>query len=158
MDGKMKKFSDLSREVDEDLERKIQELYDTYGEIDEGLIKRLNIQGLIKRAKQAGIRMKKLMRNPAHRAKIERKKKKQKTTPELLVKAQKQARNKIRSKFFPKYKEMGRAAKAKIDQMITVKHGAKIAKMAKRLLPKVKVQSRQDVKRARALAKSDPDA
>ena len=154
----MKKFSDLSKEVDEDLERKIQELYDTYGEIDEALIKRLNLQGLIKRAKQAGIRMKKLMRNPAHRAKIERKKKKQKTTPELLVKAQKQARNKIRSKFFPKYKEMARAAKAKIDQMITVKHGAKIAKMAKRLLPKVKVQSRLDVKRARELAKSDPDA
>ena len=39
----MKKFSDLSREVDEDLERKIQELYDTYGEIDEALIKRLNL-------------------------------------------------------------------------------------------------------------------
>ena len=154
----MKKFSDLSREVDEDLEKKIQELYDTYGEIDEALIKRLNLQGLIKRAKQAGIRMKKLMRNPAHRAKIERKKKKQKTTPELLVKAQKQARNKIRSKFFPKYKEMARAAKAKIDQMITVKHGAKIAKMAKRLLPKVKVQSRLDVTRARELSKSDPDA
>ena len=102
--------------------------------------------------------MKKLMRNPAHRAKIERKKKKQKTTPELLVKAQKQARNKIRSKFFPKYKEMGRAAKAKIDQVITVKHGAKISKIAKRLLPKVKVQARQDVKRARELATSDPDA
>ena len=158
MDGKMKKFSDLSREVDEDLEKKIQQIYDTYGEIDEALIKRLNLQGLIKRAKQAGIRMKKLMRNPAHRAKIERKKKKQKTTPELLVKAEKQARNKIRSKFFPKYKEMGRAAKAKIDQVISVKHGAKISKIAKRLLPKVKVQARQDVKRARELATSDPDA
>ena len=154
----MKKFSDLSREVDEDLERKIQELYDTYGEIDEGLIKRLNIRGLIQRAKQAGIRMKKLMKNPAHRAKIERKKKKQKSTPELMVKAQKQARSKIRDKFFPKYTEMGREAKAKINQMITIKHGAKIAKMAKRLLPKVKVQSGQDVKRARELAKSDPDA
>ena len=154
----MKKFSDLSREVDEDLERKIQELYDTYGEIDEALIKRLNIRGLIQRAKQAGIRMKKLMRNPAHRAKIERKKKKQKSTPELMVKAQKQARNKIRDKFFPKYVEMGREAKAKINQMITIKHGAKIAKMAKRLLPKVKVQSRLDVKRARELSKSDPDA
>ena len=153
----MKKFSDLSREVNEDLEKKIQHIYDTYGEIDEALIKRLNLQGLIKRAKQAGIRMKKLMRNPAHRAKIERKKKKQKTTPELLVKAQKQARNKIRSKFFPKYKEMGRAAKAKIDQVITVKHGAKIAKMAKRNLPKVKVKARQDAKRARELG-ANPNA
>ena len=154
----MKKFSDLSREVNEDLEKKIQQIYDTYGEIDEGLIKRLNIRGLIQRAKQAGIRMKKLMKNPAHRAKIERKKKKQKSTPELMVKAQKQARNKIRDKFFPKYVEMGREAKAKINQMITIKHGSKIAKMSKRLIPKVKVQSRQDVKRARELAKSDPDA
>ena len=81
-----------------------------------------------------------------------------KSTAQLLGKAQKQARNKIRSKFFPKYKEMGRAAKAKIDQVITVKHGAKISKIAKRLLPKVKVQARQDVKRARELAVSDPDA
>ena len=48
----MKKFSDLSREVDEDLERKIQELYDTYGEIDEALIKKLNLQALIRRAKK----------------------------------------------------------------------------------------------------------
>ena len=31
----------------------------------------------------------------------------------------------------------------KIDQVITVKHGAKISKIAKKLLPKVKVQSRQ---------------
>ena len=64
----MKKFSDLSREVNEDLEKKIQLIYDTYGEIDEALIKKLNIQGLIRRAKQAGIRIKKLMRNPAHRS------------------------------------------------------------------------------------------
>ena len=154
----MKKFSDLSREVNEDLEKKIQLIYDTYGEIDEALIKKLNLSALIQRAKKAGIRMKKLMKNPAHRAKIERKKKRMKSTPELLVKAQKQARNTIRSKFYPKYKEMGRAAKAKIDQMITIKHGSKIAKIAKRLLPKVKVKSRQDVKRARELATSDPDA
>ena len=153
----MKKFSDLSREVDEDLERKIQELYETYGEIDEALIKRLNLQGLIKRAKQAGIRMKRMMKNPAFKQKIARSKKRMKSTAQLLVKAQKQARNKIRSKFFPKYKEMGRAAKAKIDQVITVKHGAKISKIAKRLLPKVKVQARQDVKRAREIG-ANPDA
>ena len=154
----MKKFSDLSQEVNEDLEKKIQHIYDTYGEIDEALIKKLNLQALIRRAKKTGIRMKRMMKNPAFKQKIARSKKRMKTSSQLLVKAQKQARNKIRSKFFPKYKEMGRAAKAKIDQMISVKHGAKIAKMAKRLLPKVKVQARQDVKRARELATSDPDA
>ena len=154
----MKKFSDLSREVNEDLEKKIQHIYDTYGEIDEALIKRLNLQALIRRAKKTGIRMKRMMKNPAFKQKIARSKKRMKSTAQLMVKAQKQARNKIRSKFFPKYKEMARAAKAKIDQMITVKHGAKISKIAKRLLPKVKVQARQDVKRARELATSDPDA
>ena len=148
----MKKFSDLQKELDEDLEMKIQELYDTDGNIDE-----VNLQGLLKRSKQAAIRMKRLMRNPAHLSKIARKKKKQKSTPELMVRAQKQARNKIRDKFFPKYKEMGRAAKAKIDQTISMKHGAKISKIAKRILPKVNVKSRQDVKRARALGAS-PDA
>ena len=154
----MKKFSDLSREVNEDLEKKIQHIYDTYGEIDEALIKRLNLQALIRRAKKTGIRMKRMMKNPAFKQKIARSKKRMKSTAQLLVKAQKQARNKIRSKFFPKYKEMGRAANAKIDQVITVTHGAKISKIAKRLLPKVKVQARQDVKRARELATSDPDA
>ena len=143
----MKKFSDLSREVDEDLERKIQELYDTYGEIDEALIKDLIFKALIRRAKKTGIRMKRMMKNPAFKQKIARSKKRMKSTAQLLVKAQKQARNKIRSKFFPKYKEMGRGEKAKIDQVITVKHGAKISKIAKRLLPKVKVQARQDVKK-----------
>ena len=76
----MKKFSDLSREVDKDLERKIQELYDTYGEIDEALIKRLNLQALIRRAKKTGIRMKRMMKNPAFKQKIARSKKRMKST------------------------------------------------------------------------------
>ena len=156
----MKKFSDLSREVDEDLERKIQELYDTYGEIDEALIKKLNLQALIRRAKKTGIRMKRMMKNPAFKQKIARSKKRMKSTAQLLVKAQKQARDQVRKKFYPKYDEMGREGKAKINQMVSLKHGpkiAKIAKMAKRNLPKVKVKAMQDVKRARAIG-ANPDA
>ena len=153
----MKKFSDLSREVDEDLERKIQELYDTYGEIDEALIKKLNIQALIRRAKKTGIRMKRMMKNPAFKQKIARSKKRMKSTAQLLVKATKQARNKIKDKFFPQWREAGRQALAKINQLVTVKHGAKIAKMAKRNLPKVKVKARQDAKRARELG-ANPNA
>ena len=153
----MKKFSDLSREVDEDLERKIQELYDTYGEIDEALIKKLNLQALIRRAKKTGIRMKKMMKNPAFKQKIARSKKRMKSTAQLLVKATKQARNKIKDKFFPQWREAGRQALAKINQIVTVKHGAKIAKMAKRNLPKVKVKARQDAKRARELG-ANPNA
>ena len=153
----MKKFSDLSKEVDEDLERKIQELYDTYGEIDEALIKKLNLQALIRRAKKTGIRMKRMMKNPAFKQKIARSKKRMKSTAQLLVKATKQARNKIKDKFFPQWREAGRQALAKINQIITVKHGAKIAKMAKWNLPKVKVKARQDAKRARELG-ANPDA
>ena len=153
----MKKFSDLSREVNEDLEKKIQQIYDTYGEIDEGLIKRLNLQKLFQRSKKAAIRMKRLMANPAHKQKIARSKKRMKSTAQLLVKATKQARNKIKDKFFPQWREAGRQALAKINQIITVKHGAKIAKMAKRNLPKVKVKARQDVKRAREIG-ANPDA
>ena len=148
----MKKFSDLSREVDEDLERKIQELYDTYGEIDEALIKKLNLQALIRRAKKTGIRMKRMMKNPAFKQKIARSKKRMKSTPELMVRAQKQARDMVRKKFYPKYDEMGREGKAKVNQMVSLKHGPKIAKIARRLLPKVKIQSRELVKRARELA------
>ena len=95
------------------------------------------------------------MKNPAFKQKIARSKKRMKSTAQLLVKKQKK-RNKIRSKFFPSIKRW--ESSKKIDQVITVKHGAKISKIAKRLLPKVKVQTRQDVKRARELATSDPDA
>ena len=46
---------------------------------------------------------------------------------------------------------MGREGKAKINQVVSLKHGAKISKIAKKLLPKVKIQSRELVKRAREL-------
>ena len=135
--------------------KKFRELTD---EIEEAVMKRLDLAKLRKRSKEQSIRMRRLMKNPAYKKKVELKKKRMKSTAQLLVKATKQARNKIKDKFFPQWREAGRQALAKINQMITVKHGAKIAKMAKRLLPKVKVQSRQDVKRARELATSDPDA
>ena len=48
---------------------------------------------------------------------------------------------------------MGREGKAKINQVVSLKHGAKIAKIAKKLLPRVKIQSRELVKRARELSK-----
>ena len=155
-DKELEDLLDLRNEILE-ITEEFEKLYNTYDVIDEGLIKRLNLQKLFQRSKKAAIRMKRLMANPAHKQKLARSKKRMKSTAQLLVKATKQARNKIRSKFFPKYKEMGRAAKAKIDQVISVKHGAKIAKMAKRNLPKVKVKAMQDVKRARALG-ANPDA
>ena len=135
MDGKMKKFKELT------------------SEIEEAVIKRLDLAKLRKRSREQSIRMRRLMKNPAYKKKVELKKKRMKSAPELLVRAQKQARDMVRKKFYPKYDEMGREGKAKINQVVSLKHGAKIAKIAKKLLPKVKIQSRELVKRARELSK-----
>ncbi len=122
-------------------------------EIEEAVVKRLDLAKLRKRSREQSIRMRRLMKNPAYKKKVELKKKRMKSAPELLVRAQKQARDMVRKKFYPKYDEMGREGKAKINQVVSLKHGAKIAKIAKKLLPKVKIQSRELVKRARELSK-----
>ena len=129
--------------------KKFKELTD---EIEEAVIKRLDLAKLKKRSREQSIRMRRLMKNPAYKKKVELKKKRMKSTPELMVRAQKQARDMVRKKFYPKYDEMGREGKAKVNQMVSLKHGPKIAKIARRLLPKVKTQSRELVKRARELA------
>ena len=129
--------------------KKFKELTD---EIEEAVIKRLDLAKLKKRSREQSIRMRRLMKNPAYKKKVELKKKCMKSTPELMVRAQKQARDMVRKKFYPKYDEMGREGKAKVNQMVSLKHGPKIAKIARRLLPKVKIQSRELVKRARELA------
>ena len=122
-------------------------------EIEEAVIKSLDLAKLRKRSREQSIRMRRLMKNPAYKKKVELKKKRMKSAPELLVRAQKQARDMVRKKFYPKYDEMGREGKAKINQVISLKHGAKISKIAKKLLPRVKIQSRELVKRARELSK-----
>ena len=122
-------------------------------EIEEAVIKRLDLAKLRKRSREQSIRMRRLMKNPAYKKKVELKKKRMKSAPELLVRAQKKARDMVRKKFYPKYDELGREAKAKINQVVSLKHGAKISKIAKKLLPKVKIQSRELVKRARELSK-----
>ena len=122
-------------------------------EIEEAVIKRLDLAKLRKRSREQSIRMRRLMKNQAYKKKVELKKKRMKSAPELLVRAQKQARDMVRKKFYPKYDEMGREGKAKINQVVSLKHGAKIAKIAKKLLPRVKIQSRELVKRARELSK-----
>ena len=130
--------------------KKFKELTD---EIEEAVIKRLDLAKLRKRSREQSIRMRRLMKNPAYKKKVELKKKRMKSAPELLVRAQKKARDMVRKKFYPKYDELGREAKAKINQVVSLKHGAKISKIAKKLLPKVKIQSRELVKRARELSK-----
>ena len=84
--------------------KKFKELTD---EIEEAVIKRLDLAKLKKRSREQSIRMRRLMKNPAYKKKVELKKKRMKSTPELMVRAQKQARDMVRKKFYPKYDEMG---------------------------------------------------
>ena len=72
-------------------------------EIEEAVMKRLDLAKLRKRSKEQSIRMRRLMKNPAYKKKVELKKKRMKSTPELLVRAQKKARDTVRKKFYPKY-------------------------------------------------------
>ena len=62
-------------------------------EIEEAVIKRLDLAKLKKRSREQSIRMRRLMKNPAYKKKVELKKKRMKSTPELMVRAQKQARD-----------------------------------------------------------------
>ena len=68
-------------------------------EIEEAVIKRLDLAKLRKRSREQSIRMRRLMKNPAYKKKVELKKKRMKSTPELMVRAQKQARDMVRSKY-----------------------------------------------------------
>ena len=65
-------------------------------EIEEAVIKRLDLGKLRKRSREQSIRMRRLMKNPAYKKKVELKKKRMKSAPELLVRAQKQARDMVR--------------------------------------------------------------
>ena len=61
-DKELEDLLDLRNEILE-ITEEFEKLYNTYDVIDEGLIKRLNLQKLFQRSKKAAIRMKRLMAN-----------------------------------------------------------------------------------------------
>ena len=61
LDKELEDLLDLRNEILE-ITEEFEKLYTTYDVIDEGLIKRLNLQKLFQRSKKAAIRMKRLMR------------------------------------------------------------------------------------------------
>ena len=68
----------------------------------------------------------------------------------LSVLARKKTIQSFRDKFYPGYGDMSLQQRVKIDQIILVKYGKKIDKIAKKMVIKLKKQELERVKKARA--------
>ena len=122
------------------------ELYDN---LSVRVIKKLDLAKQRERRRKTSVRMKKLMKNPAHQKKLERARLKVANPAKQKVLAQKAAKKVIINKFYPKYDELSPAGRLKVDQIIAVKYGAMINKIAIKQLPKVKKAQIAKVKQAK---------
>jgi|TARA_R110001632_G_scaffold14158_1_gene47951 hypothetical protein len=104
--------------------------------------------------KKIGIRMKRQAQSSAFKTKVAKSKLKVASPEKIKVKAAKLAKQSVLNKFYPKYNEMPVAQKVKIDQIIAVKYGGMINKIAMKSVKVVKAKEIAKVKSARD-AKSD---
>jgi len=103
--------------------------------------------------KKMGLRMKRMAKSSSFKAKKARNKLRIDSPEKILMKARKLAKQKILDRFYKKYKEMGLQQRVKIDQIIAMKYGALIDKIAKKSVIKIKKKEVQKVKDARAAKK-----
>ena len=94
------------------------------------------------------LRMKKITQSSAFKTKVAKSKLKV-ASPEIKVKAAKLAKQKVLDKFYPKYKEMPVAQRVKIDQIVAVKYGEMINKIAAKSVKVVKAKEIEKVRVAR---------
>ena len=107
------------------------------------------VMGKAQRRKQ-GRRMAKLQRSSAFQLKKKRNALRTKDTAKLTVIAKKKATQVMRDKFYKDYKNMSLAMRVQADQKLQQKFGPVIAKIAKKMLPKLKSAEKERVKSARA--------
>ena len=100
-----------------------------------------------------GLRMKRMAKSSSFKAKKARNKLRIASPEKILMKARKLAKQKILDRFYKKYKEMGLQQRVKIDQIIAMKYGGLIDKIAKKSVIKIKKKEVQKVKDARAAKK-----
>lgn len=109
--------------------------------------------GLAQRRKMA-IRMRKMMKNPATQAKIERTKKRLAGNDKIRKRALKLAKAIIIQKYAgmdkAKYQTLPIAQRLEIDNRIVSKKGAVIQKIAKKLMTKLKKAELERLKKARS--------
>ena len=114
-----------------------------YSQIDE-----LKVVNKLQRKKQA-IRMAKMTKSSAFQAKVARSKLKVASPEKIRVKAQKLAKQKVLDKYYPKYNDMPLSQKVKIDQIVAVKYGGMINKIATKSVVTVKKNELEKVKKAK---------
>ena len=99
--------------------------------------------------RKIGIRMKRLAKSAGFKKKKERAMKKMPTADKIKRLARKAALKKLRTKYFPKYNEMGVNQKIKADELINKRFGKAIEKIAKKMVPSVKKKAMARVKAMR---------
>ena len=107
--------------------------------------------------RKISMRMKRLAKTSAFKAKKERAMKKIDSPMKQRIKANKLAKKALVKKFYPNYDNMSPQMKMKTDQIIQAKYGAAIAKIAKRSMIKVKKNEIEKVKSARQAGQNQDD-
>lgn len=123
----------------------------TYKELSDELIER-KVMSRDQRRK-AALRMKKLARSSAFKAKVQRKKLKMADPVTIHKRALKKAREIIIQKYSgldkSEYKELPLAARLELDNRVVSKKGAAIQKIAKKLKIKIKGAERERLQQVR---------
>ena len=107
------------------------------------------VVSVVQRKKQAR-RMAKMAKSSSFQAKKKKAMLKMRNPAKLAMAARKKTVQSFRDKFYPSYNDMSLQQKVKIDQLITVKYGKKIDKIAKKMAMGLKKKELERIKAARA--------
>ena len=107
------------------------------------------VVSVIQRKKQAR-RMAKMAKSPSFQAKKKKAMLKMRNPAKLAMAARKKTIQSFRDKFYPTYGDMSLQQRVKIDQIIMVKYGKKIDKVAKKMAMVLKKKELERIKAARA--------
>ena len=116
-----------------------------YSELEE---KKFRAVSKTQRRKQAR-RMAKLAKTSAFKLKVARSKLKVLPPEKLKIKAQKKAKQRIIDKYFPNYDKLDMQGKVRTDQIISSKYGNAIAKIAHKIMPRMRALEMEKVKKAK---------
>ena len=107
------------------------------------------VVSVIQRKKQAR-RMAKMAKSSSFKAKKKKAMLKMRNPAKLAMAARKKTVQSFRDKFYPSYGDMSLQQRVKVDQLITVKYGKKIDKIAKKMAMGLKKKELERIKAARA--------
>ena len=107
---------------------------------------------VVQRKKMAR-RMSKMAQSKSFQMKKKRTSLKMRDTAKLTLVAKKKIVQKFRDKFYPDYKTMALQQRVIVDQKLQQKYGAKMAKMLKKAVMKLKKGEVERVKKAKAALK-----